>query len=112
MIEDDNTKFAEAFQDDGTSDTIISTNDVVFKTNNFNPENRQKKKKQRLNIIRLTKWSDLRKWSKVNYEGSILSNKGVPESWKNLGKKTEQWGQKVIRSLRNDIGEPTAFEKR
>lgn len=44
---------------------------------------------KRLNIIRLTKWSDLRKWTKVNYDGGLLTG-GMGKSLKGLDEKTEK----------------------
>jgi hypothetical protein len=54
---------------------------------------RKTTKNQRLNVIKLTKWSDLRKWSKVNYEGGLLSGKtggGIGKGLENLGRQTEK----------------------
>ena len=44
---------------------------------------------KRLNIIRLTKWSDLRKWTKVNCNGGLLTS-GMGKSLKGLDEKTEK----------------------
>ncbi|KAL7472266.1 hypothetical protein ACHAXS_012592 [Conticribra weissflogii] len=43
--------------------------------------------KNRLNVITLTKWSDLRKWQKVNYEGGFGAG-GVGKGLKKLGNTT------------------------
>jgi hypothetical protein len=50
---------------------------------------KKKAESKRLNIIRLTKWSDLRKWTKVNYDGGLLTG-GMGKSLKGLGEKTEK----------------------
>ncbi len=44
---------------------------------------------KRLNIIRLTKWSDLRKWTKVNCNGGLLTS-GMSKILKGLDEKTEK----------------------
>jgi hypothetical protein len=44
---------------------------------------------KRLNIIRLTKWSDLRKWTKVNCNGGLLTS-SMSKILKGLDEKTEK----------------------
>ena len=56
------------------------------------------KKKQRLNVIKLTKWSDLRKWHRVNYNGTLL-NSGVGKGLKSLGEKTEKLWTSMTKSF-------------
>lgn len=75
IVADDDAKFKEAIQD--------------LSVDGGTPENTKKKAKKRLNIIVLTKWSDLRKWSKVNYERQLIPG-GVGKSLKGLGEKTEK----------------------
>ena len=54
MLDEQNANFIEALQDGSGS-----------KGGDVNAESGEpKSKKQRLNVIKLTKWSDLRKWSK------------------------------------------------
>mmetsp|Transcript_10559 Transcript_10559/g.21968 ORF Transcript_10559/g.21968 Transcript_10559/m.21968 type:complete len:701 (-) Transcript_10559:85-2187(-) len=60
-------------EEDGDKDDV--TNQKKAKSNN------------RLNVITLTKWSDLRKWQKVNYEGGFGSG-GVGKGLKKLGNTT------------------------
>jgi hypothetical protein len=75
MVADDDAKFKEAIQD--------------MKSDGDASEDAKKKDMKRLNVITLTKWSDLRKWHKVNYEGGLMSG-GVSKSLKDLGEKTEK----------------------
>ena len=75
IVADDDAKFKEAIQD--------------LSNEGGTPEATKKKAKKRLNIIVLTKWSDLRKWSKVNYERQLIPG-GVGKSLKGLGEKTEK----------------------
>ena len=79
MVADDDAMFKEAIRD-------ISANGD---TNGGVSDESIKKEKKRLNIIVLTKWSDLRKWHKVSYEGGLISG-GVGKSLKGLGEKTEK----------------------
>ena len=78
MVADDDAMFKEAIRDISNGDTNGSAIDESIK-----------KEKKRLNIIVLTKWSDLRKWHKVSYEGGLISG-GVGKSLKGLGEKTEK----------------------
>ena len=75
VVADDDAKFKEAIQDLGE--------------HRDGNEEAKRKEKKRLNIVTLTKWSDLRKWHKVNYEGRLISG-GMGKSLKGLGEKTEK----------------------
>ncbi|KAL7427851.1 hypothetical protein ACHAXH_000690 [Discostella pseudostelligera] len=89
-------KFNEAIKEEcQVSIDGSSTKKEVGKQDNKKKE----KKKQRLNVIKLTKWSDLKKWSKVNYEVGLLTAGGkggaaLEKGLKSLGKHTENaWKQ-------------------
>ncbi len=90
-------KFNEAIQVVESEDSICRTTTTKDPGNQSNEK--KEKKKQRLNVIKLTKWSDLKKWSKVNYEIGLLSAGGkggaaLDKGLKSLGKHTENaWKQ-------------------
>ncbi|KAL3797341.1 hypothetical protein ACHAWO_005500 [Cyclotella atomus] len=84
MVADDDAKFKEAIQD---------------MNNESANNNKTNKEKKRLNIITLTKWSDLRKWHKVNYDGGLISG-GVGKSLKDLGVKTEKLWTSTVASTK------------
>lgn len=116
IVEEENAIFTEAIKDE-RMDTTATKNDI----NNGNDEsespaaesgtkknwwNIKKKENQRLNVIKLTKWSDLRKWSKVNYERGLFDvgkSGGMGKGLKNLGKKTEQLWSSVASSVTKSI---------
>ncbi len=89
MLEEENAKFTEAIQDEGKGGTKSQSDGV------------REGSKNRLNIVILTKWSDLRKWKKVSYEGQSLLNKGggMTKNLEKLGKKTEQLWTSVTTSV-------------
>lgn len=88
MLEEENAKFTEAIQDEGKGSTGSQSDGV------------REGSKNRLNIVILTKWSDLRKWKKVSYEGQSLLNKGgMGKNLEKLGKKTEQLWTSVTTSV-------------
>lgn len=90
MMADDDAKFKEAIQDMNQQQ---QDDDGVNKT----------KEKKRLNIITLTKWSDLRKWHKVNYDGGLISG-GVGKSLKDLSAKTEKLWTSTVASTKSLFG--------
>ena len=57
-----------------------------------------KKNNKRLNVITLTKWSDLRKWNKVNYNGGLVAG-GVGKGLKSLGDKTGKLWTSMTKSF-------------
>ncbi len=89
MLEEENAKFTEAIKDEGKGGTGSQSDGV------------REGSKNRLNIVILTKWSDLRKWKKVSYEGQSLLNKGggMTKKLEKLGKKTEQLWTSVHTSV-------------
>jgi hypothetical protein len=93
MLEEENAKFNEAIEGkngDGSGRTQSDESWAgAFKGSS----------KNRLNIIVLTKWSDLRKWKKVNYEGGLLGNKrgSVGKGLEKLGKQTEKLWKSFVR---------------
>jgi len=106
MLEEENAKFTEAIQDEGKGGTGTQSDGV----NDASASGKVKKEgsKNRLNIVILTKWSDLRKWKKINYEGQGLLNKGggMGKNLEKLGKKTEQLWTSVTKSfVRKEITE-------
>jgi len=99
MLEEENAKFTEAIQDEG-DDGKATQSDGSNDANAVDEDNK-KGSKNRLNIVILTKWSDLRKWKKVNYEGQGLLKKGggMGKNLEKLGKKTEQLWSSVTKSF-------------
>lgn len=97
MLEEENAKFNEAINDEGERGGSSSD------TNNASAAGEEKKggSKNRLNIVVLTKWSDLRKWKKVNYEGGGLLNigGGMGKGLEKLGKQTEKLWTSVTKSF-------------
>ena len=92
--EEENAKFSEAIQDECVGANNGEQSELlVGLTTKGEHSTKEKTKNQRLNVIKLTKWSDLRKWSKVNYEGGLLSGKGgggFGKGLENLGRHTEK----------------------
>jgi len=109
-VEEENAKFSEAIQDEcpNNGESYESTDTSTAKKETSN------KKNQRLHKHVLTKWSDLKKWHKVNYEGGLLnvgSNGVVGKGLKNLGKKSEElwtWGSTRASSARTSMTKPFA----
>ena len=115
IVEEENAIFTEALKDEqclGTAadadtngvEKAESTDDEAINKKESSKKEKKKKKNQRLNVIKLTKWSDLRKWSKVNYEGGLFGaaagkDSKMGKSIKNLGKKTEQLWTSMTKSF-------------
>lgn len=89
MVAEDDAKFKEAMKD-VPSELQLKDGDKK--------EAVKKKGSKRLNVIQLTKWSDLRKWHKVNYDNGLFSG-GVGKSLKGLGEKTEKLWTSVTKSF-------------
>ncbi|KAL3826496.1 hypothetical protein ACHAXA_004333 [Cyclostephanos tholiformis] len=96
ILEEENAEFNKAVQNQylsvnhGEQSGLGLLGDA---TTELEASRRKTTKNQRLNVIKLTKWSDLRKWSKVNYEGGLLSGKsggGIGKGLENLGRQTEK----------------------
>eukprot|EP00581_Thalassiosira_minuscula_P018214 CAMPEP_0183715834 /NCGR_PEP_ID=MMETSP0737-20130205/9926_1 /TAXON_ID=385413 /ORGANISM="Thalassiosira miniscula, Strain CCMP1093" /LENGTH=661 /DNA_ID=CAMNT_0025944995 /DNA_START=100 /DNA_END=2085 /DNA_ORIENTATION=- len=113
-VEEENEKFNEAIQDESRDEMSQSTEDASVKTDDqsdskgSSTNKKTKQKKQRLTVIKLTKWSDLRKWHKVNYEGGLLNaaNKGgVGKGLKNLGEKTGKLWTSMTKSFARSNGD-------
>ncbi|KAL7528390.1 hypothetical protein ACHAWF_002545 [Thalassiosira exigua] len=98
IVEEENTKFNEAIQDEVNPSGSGATDESSTK------HDPNKIKRQRLNVVKLTKWSDLRKWHKVDYEGGFLNaGSGVGKGLKTLGEKTEKLWTSVTNSfVKND----------
>lgn len=94
ILEEENAKFSKAIQDECVGANNGEQSELLLGlTTKWEHITEKKTKKQRLNVIKLTKWSDLRKWSKVNYEGGLLSGKGgggIGKGLENLGRHTEK----------------------
>ena len=94
ILEEDNAKFSEAIQDECVGANNGEQSELLVGLTTKREHSTEKKTKhQRLNVIKLTKWSDLRKWSKVNYEGGLLLGKGgggIGKGLENLGRHTEK----------------------
>jgi len=108
-VEEENCKFIEAIQDECDDEESVSTDASTTKKKPL-------KKKQRLTVLKLTKWSDLRKWKKVNYEGGLLNvgRGGVGKGLKNLGKKTGNLWTSMTKSFarnKDDAVEPQDTKK-
>jgi hypothetical protein len=105
MLEEENAKFNEAIKDEGCSGgggKLLNNNASAVADNNNDGEVESKgRSKNRLNIIILTKWSDLRKWKKVNYDGGLLGGKkgSMGEGLQKLGKQTEKLWTSVTKSF-------------
>ena len=112
IVEDENAIFTEAIKDDDHTavekDCDGEEGDDNDKAESIDDESstnkKDDKKKKRLNVIKLTKWSDLRKWSKVNYDKGLFGGAAGKENkmgkeLKKLGKKTEQLWSSMAKSL-------------
>lgn len=114
IVEEENAIFTEALKDEqclGTTaadtngeEKIESADDDGINKKESSKKEKKKKQNQRLNVIKLTKWSDLRKWSKVNYEGGLFGaaagkDSKMGKSIKSLGKKTEQLWTSMTKSF-------------
>ena len=100
MLEEENAKFNEAIQDDGKGGTTAQNDGVETSAAG---EEKQKESKNRLNIVILMKWSDLRKWKKVDYEGGLLNKGGgMSKKFEKLGKKTEKLWSSVSKSWKKE----------
>jgi hypothetical protein len=94
MLDEENAKFNEAIQDEVEGGRP--------QTNNASAAGEDKKggSKNRLNIVVLTKWSDLRKWKKVNYDGGLFNKGGgMGKGLEKLGKQTEKLWTSVTKSF-------------
>eukprot|EP01082_Thalassiosira_pseudonana_P001627 g672.t1 g672 contig10:506531-507544(+) len=118
MVEEDDAKLKEVIGVDGGGDPTLknsddasvstSTSDAASETNNNNKKKlTSKKKNKRLNVIKLTKWSDLRKWSKVDYLNGGIAG-GMGKGLKSFGEKTEKLWTSVTKSFVKN--ESTAFK--
>ena len=112
IVEDENAIFTEAIKDEDHTaikkDDDGEEGDDNDKAESIDDESstnkKDDKKKKRLNVIKLTKWSDLRKWSKVNYDKGLFGGAAGKENkmgkeLKKLGKKTEQLWSSMAKSL-------------
>lgn len=120
-LEEENSKFNEAIQDEDQDVGLFfaesyeradSTDASVSKKESY--FSKKKKQQQRLHVRTLTKWSDLRKWHKVDYEGGLLNigRKGgaVGKGLKHLGKKTEDLWNSMAKSAKS-FAKPDAAPK-
>lgn len=103
MLEEENAKFNEAIKDEGCSGgggKLLNNASDATDNNNGEVENKGRSK-NRLNIIILQKWSDLRKWRKVSYDGGLLGGKkgSMGEGLQKLGKQTEKLWTSVTKSF-------------
>ncbi len=98
ILEEENAKSSEAIQDECVGANNGEQSELLLGlTTKWEHITEKKTKKQRLNVIKLTKWSDLRKWSKVNYEGGLLAGKGGG----GIGKGLEKLGRHTEKGLEN-----------
>ena len=98
-LEEDNAIFTNAIHSEPLYVSNAEQLMMLDGTNTTTAEQSMKKNKkkankhQRLNVITLRKWSDLRKWSKVDYAGGLFSGKaggGIGKGLETLGKQTEK----------------------
>eukprot|EP00804_Cyclotella_cryptica_P004910 CCRYP_004974-RA/>CCRYP_004974-RA protein AED:0.26 eAED:0.26 QI:36/1/1/1/1/1/2/123/586 len=89
IVAEDDAKFKEALKD-VPSELQLKDGDKKEVIKN--------KVSKRLNVIQLTKWSDLRKWHKVNYDNGLFPG-GVGKSLKGLGEKTEKLWTSMTKSF-------------
>ena len=104
MLEEENAKFNEAIKDEGCGGgggKLLNNASAVAGNNDGGEVENKGRSKNRLNIIILTKWSDLRKWKKVNYDGGLLGGKkgSMGEGLQKLGKQTEKLWTSVTKSF-------------
>lgn len=119
LVEEENAKFNFAIQDLDEGESTTKSEEVVVADDDNKPqpttengaspksmgekwgEFLEKKPQQRLHVRKLTKWSDLRQWHKVNYEGGLLNagKGGVGKGLKNLGEKTGKLWTSMTKSF-------------
>ena len=106
LVEEENAKFTEAIQDEDECQDATNNGEPSGSTSSpSSPTKKSKKKHQRLHVIILTKWSDLKKWHKVDYEGGLLNvGKGdMGKGLKKLGKSTGKLWTSMSSSVTNAI---------
>ena len=106
MLEEENAKFNEALQDEGgegsSTEETTQRSDGVTNSASAAAVGKETKggSKNRLNIVIMTNWSDLRRWKKVNYEGGLLhKGGGMGKGLEKLGKQTEKLWTSVTKSF-------------
>ncbi|KAL9181281.1 hypothetical protein ACHAXT_010086 [Thalassiosira profunda] len=95
-VEEANAIFTEAIQEEGDVPKVSESTEA----SPTKEGGKKEKKRQRLNVVKLTKWSDLKKWHKVDYEGGLLNvgKGGMGKGLKKLGEKTEKLWTSVKQS--------------
>ncbi|KAL7540860.1 hypothetical protein ACHAXR_010442 [Thalassiosira sp. AJA248-18] len=116
LVEEENAKFTEAIQDecqDSKEEELSVSTDASLDSSLKKKERKGVKKHQRLNVVKLTKWSDLKKWHKVNYEGGLLNTGkgGVGKGLKTLGKKTGKLWTSMTKSFAKNDAAPKDEKK-
>lgn len=94
-LEEDNVIFTNAIHSEplyvSNAEQLMMLDGLTTTIEQSTKKKKKANENQRLNVITLRKWSDLRKWSKENYEGGLLSgNGGIGKGLETLGKQTEK----------------------